>query len=134
MTRAIEQEKSGQLLEEVARRQKWMVVSFLFSALFVAATMAWMLTEAPAASVVSYILYVISFVFAVVFYIAMGLLAQHLHGTGMAVVTVLASVLVPLVALVAVVVLSYQATRELKNHDVRTGLLGADMSQFGHQT
>lgn len=120
-------------LWEVARRQKWMVVSFIFSALFAVASIAWLASDAAAEGLVAWLLYLVSFVFALFFYVAMGLLAQRLHGAGMAVVTVVASLLVPLVAVIAVVVLSVQATRMLRENDVRTGLLGADMSQFGHQ-
>lgn len=116
----------------IARRQKWMVVSFLFSFLFAIASIAWLASDAAVDGVVAWLLYVISAVFAFVFYVALTLLAQKLHGMGMAVVVLLASVLVPLLALVAVFVLSMQANRTLKARDVRTGLLGADMSQFSH--
>lgn len=116
----------------IARRQKWMVVSFLFSFLFTIASIAWLISDTAASGGIAYLLYVVSAVFAFVFYVALTLLAQKLHGTGMAIVILLASVLVPLVALVAVFVLSMQANRTLKARDVRTGLLGADMSQFGH--
>lgn len=116
----------------IARRQKWMVVSFLFSFLFTIASVGWLMSGAAANGTVAWLLYVISAVFAFVFYVALTLLAQKLHGTGMAVVTLLASVLVPLVAMVAIFVLSVQANRTLKARDVKTGLLGADMSQFGH--
>lgn len=125
-------EISGDEIWRIARRQKWMVVSFLFSFLFAIALIAWLASDAAADGAVAWLLYVVSAVFAFVFYVTLTLLAQKLHGAGMAIVVLLASVLVPLVSLVAVFVLSMQANRTLKARDVRTGLLGADMSQFGH--
>lgn len=124
------EEMSRDAIWRIARREKWMVISFLFSVLFGAASAFWILGEWPGADTVGVVFYVLSAVFALVFYIALGLLAQKLHGTGMALVAVIASLLVPLIALLAVVVLAVQANRTLKARNVKVGLLGPDMSQF----